>query len=55
MKKNIIQEIEEQQLRWNGYEWRTAELLDGLQNGTQRGKGGAADHATHGRMGLATT
>jgi hypothetical protein len=31
-------------------EERNAELLDGLQNGTHRGKGGASDQATHGRV-----
>jgi hypothetical protein len=30
-------------------EWRTAELLDRLQNGTHRGKGGAADQSIYGR------
>jgi hypothetical protein len=29
-------------------------LLDGLQNGTQRGKEGAADQSIHGRVGLGT-
>jgi hypothetical protein len=29
-------------------------LLNRLQNGTHRGKGGAADHSIHGRMGLRT-
>jgi hypothetical protein len=29
-------------------------LLDRLQNGTHRGKGGAADQSIHGRMGLGT-
>jgi hypothetical protein len=31
-----------------------AELLDGLQNGTHRGKEGAADQSLHGRLGLGT-
>jgi hypothetical protein len=35
-------------------EWWTAELLDRLQYGTHRGKWGAADQSTHGRMGLGT-
>jgi hypothetical protein len=45
MKKDTLQEIEEQQLRRYSHvmEWWTAELLDRLQNGTHRGKGGAAD------------
>jgi hypothetical protein len=34
--------------------WRTAELLDRLQNGIHRGNGGAADQSTDGRMGLWT-
>jgi hypothetical protein len=29
-------------------------LLDRLQNGTHRGKRGAADQSTHGKMGLGT-
>jgi hypothetical protein len=29
-------------------------LLDRLQDGTHRGKGGAADQSIHGRMGLGT-
>jgi hypothetical protein len=33
-------------------EWWTAELLERLQNGTHRGKGGTADQSTYGRMGL---
>jgi hypothetical protein len=32
----------------------TAELLNRLQNGTHRGKEGAADPSVHGRMGLGT-
>jgi hypothetical protein len=32
----------------------TAGLLDRLQNGTHRGKGGEADQSTHGRIGLGT-
>jgi hypothetical protein len=36
------------------YEWRTAELLDGLQNGTHRGKEVAADQSVYDRMGLGT-
>lgn len=32
--------------------WRTAELLDSLQNEIYRGKGDVADQSTHGRMGL---
>jgi hypothetical protein len=35
-------------------EWKTAELLNWLQNGTCREKGGAADQSIHGRMGLGT-
>jgi hypothetical protein len=35
-------------------ESRTAELVDRLQNGTLRGKGGPADQSIHGRMGLGT-
>jgi hypothetical protein len=35
-------------------EWRTAELLERLQVGTHRGKGGVADQSIHGRMGLGT-
>jgi hypothetical protein len=35
-------------------EWRSAELLDRLQNGTHRGKAGTADQSVHGRMGLGT-
>jgi hypothetical protein len=34
--------------------WRIAKLLDRLQNGTHRGKGGGADQSIHGRMGLWT-
>jgi hypothetical protein len=41
MKKDILQEIEEQQLRWYG--WTIAELLGRWQTKTHRGKGGAAD------------
>jgi hypothetical protein len=33
-------------------EWRTAELLDRLQNGTHKGKGCTADQSLHGSMGL---
>jgi hypothetical protein len=33
---------------------RTAEFLDGLQNGAHRGKGDSADQSTHGRMMLGT-
>jgi hypothetical protein len=33
-------------------EWRTAELLNRLQNGTRRGKGDAANQSIHGRIGL---
>jgi hypothetical protein len=36
-------------------DWRTAELLDRLKNGTHKGKGGTEDQSTHGRMGLGTT
>jgi hypothetical protein len=36
-------------------DWNAAELPDGLQNGTHRGTGVAADSSTHGRMGLGTT
>jgi hypothetical protein len=43
MQKDILQEIEEQQLRWYGHVMRIAELLDRLHTGTHRGKGGAAD------------
>jgi hypothetical protein len=43
MQKDILQEIEEQQLRWYGHVMRIAELLDGWHTGTHRGKGGAAD------------
>jgi hypothetical protein len=35
-------------------EWRTAKLLDRLQNGTHRGKRGTADQSIHGRVGLGT-
>jgi hypothetical protein len=35
-------------------EWKTAELLDGLQNGTHKGTAGASDQSIHGRMGLGT-
>jgi hypothetical protein len=35
-------------------EWRTAELLDSLQNGTHRGNEDAADQSTRGRIGLGT-
>jgi hypothetical protein len=35
-------------------EWRTAELLNRLQNGTHKGKGGATDQSVHGLMGLGT-
>jgi hypothetical protein len=36
-------------------EWSTAGLLARLQNGTHRGKGGAADQSIHDRrMGLGT-
>jgi hypothetical protein len=34
--------------------WRTAELLDRLQNGTHRGKGDAVYQSIHGKMGLGT-
>jgi hypothetical protein len=45
MKKAISQEIEEQQLRWYGHIMRmeTAQLLNRLQNGTHRRKGGVID------------
>jgi hypothetical protein len=33
-------------------EWKTAELLDRLQNGANRGKGGAVVHSACGRIGL---
>jgi hypothetical protein len=36
------------------YEQRTAELLERLQNGTHREKGGTADQSTHGKFGLGT-
>jgi hypothetical protein len=48
MKNDVLQKTEEQQL----CKWRTAELLDRLQNGTHRGCVGVADQSTHGRMGL---
>jgi hypothetical protein len=35
-------------------EWRTAEFLRGLQNGTHRGKEYEEDQSTRGRMGLGT-
>jgi hypothetical protein len=35
-------------------DWRTAELLDRLQNGNHRGKGGVADQSIHGRIRLGT-
>jgi hypothetical protein len=35
-------------------EGRTAELIARLENGTHRGRSGAADRSTHGRMGLGT-
>jgi hypothetical protein len=34
--------------------WRTAELLDGLNSGTHRGRGGEAGQSTRGRTGLGT-
>jgi hypothetical protein len=36
------------------YEWRIAELLLRLQNGTHKGKGGMGNLSVHGRMGLGT-
>jgi hypothetical protein len=39
-------------LRQNGNEWRNAELPDRLQNGTTKGRGGAAEQSIRGRMGL---
>jgi hypothetical protein len=50
-KKDTLQETEEQQS--TSCEWRTAELLDGLQNATRKGKEGAADQP-HMRMSLGT-
>jgi hypothetical protein len=41
MKGDILQETEEQPCRASG----------GLQNGTHRGRGAAADQSTQGRMG----
>jgi L-alanine-DL-glutamate epimerase-like enolase superfamily enzyme len=56
MKEDILREIEEHQLRWYGHVMRMEDcrMLDRLQNRTHRGKGGAADQSTHGRMGLRT-
>jgi hypothetical protein len=57
MKEDLLREIQELQLRQYGptsCEWTTAGLLDGLQNGTHRGKGAAADQLTRGRVGLGT-
>jgi hypothetical protein len=34
--------------------WRTADLLDRLQNESHRGRGGTADQSIHGRTGLGT-
>jgi hypothetical protein len=56
LKKNILQDIEEQQLRWYSHpcEWRIAKLQDWLQNGTHSGRGGSADQSIHRRMRLGT-
>jgi hypothetical protein len=35
-------------------EWRTADMLDRLQNGTRRGNGDKADQSAHGGIGLRT-
>jgi hypothetical protein len=56
MKKDILQEIEEQKLRCYGHVVR----MEGCRIARQvaecnpQGKGGAADHSIHGRMGLGT-
>jgi hypothetical protein len=56
MEKDVLKEIEEQQLRWFGQscKQRTAELLNRLQNGTHKRKGGMEDQSAHGIMGLRT-
>jgi hypothetical protein len=54
MKKDILQEIEDSNSDGTATscKWRTAELLDRLQNGTHGGKRGAADQSSHGRIGF---
>jgi hypothetical protein len=54
MYKDILQVTEASNEDGTGtlYEWKTAKLLEGLQNGFHRGKVGAAHQSMHGRMGL---
>jgi hypothetical protein len=56
MKKDILKEIKysNEDGMATSCKWRTAELLDRVQNGTHKGKEGIADQSTHGRMGLRT-
>jgi hypothetical protein len=52
IKKNIVQEIEGQQLRWCGRVKRMEDgkIVNRLQNGSHRGKGSEVDQSTHGRL-----
>jgi hypothetical protein len=56
MKKDILPEIEEQQLRWYGLVLQMEDCRTAKQDadGTHRGKGGVANQSIHGRMGLGT-
>jgi hypothetical protein len=55
MKKDILQEIAEQQLTCmaTSCDWRTVELLDGLQNWAEKEQG-EAGQSTHERRELGT-
>jgi hypothetical protein len=53
IKENIVQEIQEQQLRWYGHvKRRTEKLLNRLQNGSHRGKGSEVDQSTTWKDGI---
>jgi hypothetical protein len=54
MKKDILQKIDEQQLRWYGHVMRREDCRIARQVAawTHRGTGGAAAQSIHGRVGL---
>jgi hypothetical protein len=54
MKKDILQEIEEQQLRWYSHVMQMEDCRIPIQvaDWNPHGKRGAADQSRHGRMGL---
>jgi hypothetical protein len=56
LKKDILREMEEQQLRWYGHITRmeNCRIARQIAEWNPQGDGGAADQSTHGRVGLGT-